>query len=29
MKEKSVKVAIKHVYCVVRGYGMLLQYDFE
>lgn len=28
-EEKLTNVAIKHVYCVVRGYGMLLQYDFE
>ena len=28
-EEKSVKVAIKHVYCVVRGSDKLYQYDFD
>jgi|GEM_PF-1380046 len=29
MEEKSVKVAIKHVYCVVRGSDKLYRYDFD
>lgn len=28
-EEKSVKVAIKHVYCVVRGSDKLYRYDFD